>query len=248
MKAVDIVGQPPPAAIVLQPPRLQAHSAGEGARRTSADEAPAPLPSNATAAVAVLDVRRIAAIFTAMKLHLAFASLALSLLLGATGSTAADSLAKTPPAVPESFQVRNQKFGDLLRPEEANSAVGTPIVLYPAQAWKCMTWKFVPAGDTVFQLQNLFTSKTFAAEAKADQAEPAVKQANFAKEAAERPKWQFTKLDDGTYRISDPQSGKALTAVKTGTSSTVTIVLAPWKESGEQKWELVKTDPAKLSM
>ena len=44
-------------------------------------------------------MRRIAAIFAAMKLPFALASLTLSLLLGATGAPAADSLAKTPPAV-----------------------------------------------------------------------------------------------------------------------------------------------------
>lgn len=184
-----------------------------------------------------------------MKLHLTIVSL--SLLLGATGSRAADSPsapAPTKAAAPESFQIRNQKFGDLLRPEDADSAPGTRLVLYPAQPWKCLTWKFIPAGGALFQLQNHFTSKTFAADAKPGQPQPAVTQVAFAKEAGERPKWQFTKLDDGTYRVTDPQSGKALTAVKTEASSTVTIVIAPWRDAGEQKWELLKTDPAKLSM
>ncbi len=186
-----------------------------------------------------------------MKLRFILASLSFSLLLGVADSRAADSavgLAPTKSAAPESFQIRNQKFGDLLRPEDADSAPGTRLVLYPAQPWKCLTWKFLPAGDAVFQLQNHFNSKTFAADAKAGQPQPAVTQVVFAKEAGERPKWQFTKLSDGTYRITDPQSGKALTAVKAEASSTVTIVIAPWRDAGEQKWELLKTDPAKLSM
>lgn len=37
-------------------------------------------------------------------------------------------------ALAGSFQIRNQKYGNLLRPEEANSADGTRIVLYPAQS------------------------------------------------------------------------------------------------------------------
>jgi len=34
-------------------------------------------------------------------------------------------------------------------------------VLYPAEPWKCMTWKLRPAGESVFHVQNHFTSKTF---------------------------------------------------------------------------------------
>src|SRR5512137_396782 len=64
------------------------------------------------------------------------------------------------------YHVRNQKFKDLLRPENANGADGTRIVLYSAQPWKCMTWRLRPAGTSGFSLQNLFTSKTFAADAK----------------------------------------------------------------------------------
>src|SRR4051812_11964945 len=64
----------------------------------------------------------------------------------------------------ESFQIRSQKFGQLLRPEDANNADGTRLVLYPAQMWKCMTWKRLPAGPSTFALQNHLTSKTFSAQ------------------------------------------------------------------------------------
>jgi hypothetical protein len=37
------------------------------------------------------------------------------------------------------YQIRNVKFGDLLRARDAKNANGTPIVLCPAQSWKCMT-------------------------------------------------------------------------------------------------------------
>ncbi len=89
------------------------------------------------------------------------------------GALAADSASQPPggkEAKPGSFQIRNQKYGNLLRPEEANSADGTRIVLYPAQPWKCVTWKLHGTGDSKFQLQNHFTGKTFAAEAGADTA------------------------------------------------------------------------------
>jgi len=151
-------------------------------------------------------------------------------------------------AKPGSFQVRNQKYGNLLRPEEANSADGTRIVLYPAQPWKCLTWKFHASGDSRFQLQNHFTSKTFAAEAGADKAQAAVAQVPFAKKPEERPAWQFTKLADGSYKITDAKSGKALTAVKEEAGSAVRIVVQAWQESDAQKWELIEIDPKQLTM
>jgi hypothetical protein len=144
-----------------------------------------------------------------------------------------------------SYQIRNQKFGDLLRPKDANNAEGTRIVLYPAQPWKCMTWKLRPAGENVYQVQNHFTSKTFVIKPGND--ERNVVQTAFPREATERPTWQFTKLTDGSYKISDPKSGEVLTAVD-GDGRAAQVVAAPWQEKPEQKWLLEKIDPASLTM
>ena len=59
-----------------------------------------------------------------------------------------------------SRQIRNKKYGQLLRPRNANHKDGTPIVLYSAQPWKCLSWRLEPAADTSYQLINYFTSKT----------------------------------------------------------------------------------------
>lgn len=149
------------------------------------------------------------------------------------------------PSTPASYQVRNKKFAQLLRPEDANNANGTRLVLYPAQPWKCMTWKFHPAGESAFQLQNHFTSKTFAGET-AEKPLQAVTQVPFAKESDKRPVWQFTKLPDGTYKIADSKSGKILTAAKD--ENGMRIVLEAWHDSDEQKWELLLIDPKDLTM
>ena len=168
--------------------------------------------------------------------------LGLGVLVSASSMAAADA----GPSAPESFQIRNKKYGDLLRPEDANSATGTRIVLYPAQSWKCLTWKLHPAGDSVFQAQNHFTSKTFEAAGKAEGAQTPVLQVPFAKDAKERPTWRFTKLPDGLYQIVEVKSGKALTAVPDGSGAR--IVVAPLGSGDDQKWELIKTDPSKLTM
>jgi hypothetical protein len=177
--------------------------------------------------------------------HVAWLALCASALVA--GEPAGQSSGPKPSA-PVSYQVRNKKFGQLLRPEEARGANGTPIVLYPAQPWKCMTWKFHSAGESTFYLQNHFTSKTFAVAAKPGAEESAVTQVPFAKDAAERPAWQVTKLSDGSYKLVEAKSGKALTAVLKQSDSEVTIKVEPWQDKDEQKWELLEIDPKTLTM
>jgi hypothetical protein len=72
-----------------------------------------------------------------------------------------------------------------------------------------------------------------------------VTQVPFAKDAKDRPAWRLTKLPDGLYQIIEVKSGKALTA--TGTDGTH-ITIAPVAKGDEQKWEVEKIDPAKLTM
>ncbi len=167
------------------------------------------------------------------------------------GLLAADSpvpSSSSQPSAGKSYQIRNKKFGDLLRPRDANSADGTPIVLYPAQSWKCMTWKFAPAGDAQFHLQNHFTSKTIAASSASGDKPAPVSQVPLGKKADESPTWHFTRLDDGTFKITDAKTGKALTASKDSGDDEVKIVLQKWTGTEEQKWEISEIDPKSLTM
>ncbi len=170
---------------------------------------------------------------------------ALSADLWAADSAAPHDAAKA--LTSKSFQIRNHKYGELLRPQDANSADGTPIVLYPAQHWKCMTWKVHASGESGVQLQNHFTSKTFAAKA-ADKPQAPVSQVPFAKDSQSRPTWQLTRLKDGSYKVTDAKSGKALTAAKGDSGSAVTIVIEAWRDGDDQKWDLIEIDPKTLTM
>ena len=178
-----------------------------------------------------------------MKRSLAASLLLLVSVVAGIGAETNSAAAASPS--PKSYQIRNVKSGNLLRPEDANSANGTRLVLYPAQPWKCMTWKLFPAGDGVFQVKNHFTAKTFAASSTNELASP-VTQVPFAKDAAARPAWRFVKLGDGSYEIVETKSGHALTAVTADGSEK--IVTAVWSDQPEQKWELIETDPARLTM
>src|SRR4051794_38095650 len=66
-----------------------------------------------------------------------------------------------PALVGQSHQIASAADeGVLLRPRDASNKEGTPIVIYPRENWRCMTWKFEPAGSDV-RLVNYFTHKTF---------------------------------------------------------------------------------------
>ena len=170
----------------------------------------------------------------------------LAIVLGQIGTFAADTSTNAPAA--GTCQIRNVKHQALLRPRDANNANGTPIVLYPAQPWKCMTWRLQPAGESAFHLKNLFTAKTFSASADTNAPSPSVTQVPLAKVGGDSPAWQFTKLEDGSYKITDSKSGKVLTAEKSAGESEATIVTAPWQNLDEQKWILEKMDPKQLTM
>jgi hypothetical protein len=172
--------------------------------------------------------------------------LLLSLLLATSAAIGqSPAIGDTKPSAGASFQLRNKKYGQLLRPEEARSANGTRLVLYPAQPWKCMTWKFRSAGESAFQLQNHFTSKTFAAEPKTERAVQAVTQVPLGDQGG--PSWQFTKLPDGTYRIADAKSGLVLTVAK-DENGAARIVVKVWRDDDDQRWELISIDPKQLTM
>ena len=181
------------------------------------------------------------------------ATLLLTLLAGFLGARVTAENAVTITAngkAPEAttYQIRNAKYHELLRPKDANSANGTPIVLYPAQPWKCMTWRLQPAGEASFHLKNLFTSKTIYAGSDTNAPQQSVAQEPLAKAGGESPTWRFLQLADGSFEIVDAQSGNALTAAKEDDGYSFKIVTAPWQKLDEQKWILEKIDPSNLTM
>ena len=59
----------------------------------------------------------------------------------------------------EAYQIRNKKYDLLLRPRNADSADGVPIVLYYEQPWKCLSWQMNKQGEDSYKLVNFFTSR-----------------------------------------------------------------------------------------
>jgi hypothetical protein len=182
--------------------------------------------------------------------NLTWLPVAFALCLGCAGAFAKDTPASANSGqAPEAttYQIRNLKYQELLRPLDANNADGTPIVLYSAQPWKCMTWRLQPAGESAFQVQNLFTFKTFGVSSTTN-LPPSVSQVPLAPRGGVSPTWRFLRLEDGNYKITDSHSGRALTAVKAAGEYSIKIVAAPWQNRDEQKWRLEKMNPQQLTM
>ncbi len=162
----------------------------------------------------------------------------------------ADDTAATAPAAHSleatTYQIRNQKYQELLRPKDANNADGTRIVLYSPEPWKCMTWRLQTATNDGYCLRNVFTAKTFSFAA--DGTARPVTQIPYSHQPDKNPVWQFTKLEDGTYKISDAKNDGVLTAVPNAGGDGESIVVQPWQNLDEQKWELSKIDPKDLTM
>lgn len=139
------------------------------------------------------------------------------------------------PAAGDSFQIESAlKPGQLLRVKDARSENGTPIVLYPKVAWKCMTWQLEADGEG-FRLKNHFTNKTLGPATRPGDAPTPVVQKPLEKEPIASEAWRFEPIDgtEGLVRLVHVESGYVLEASESG------IVLAKPSDSPGQRWRLL---------
>ncbi len=140
------------------------------------------------------------------------------------------------PVVGDSFQIESAASpGRLLRVKDARSENGTPMVLYPKVAWKCMTWELQADGDG-FRLRNHFTRKTLGPTTKPSDAATPVVQKPLEKEPSASEAWRFDPIadTDGLVRLVHIESGNVLEANDDGG-----IVLARPSDSPGQRWRLL---------
>jgi hypothetical protein len=136
--------------------------------------------------------------------------------------------------LPAGYQLQNKATGLLMRPLDANSAEGNPIVIYPKTSWRCLTWELLPAGDSnLFTLKNYFTSKTIRAD-KAEEGK-AILQTRLLVDGSD-PKWRFVPVGSGYYKIEHP-SGLILSVDDKDTDSP--LLLKKWTNDPRQMWKLL---------
>lgn len=139
------------------------------------------------------------------------------------------------------YAIKNAETGMLLRVKDANSKNGTPLVAYYPQNWKCMTWAFKRQEGNTYQLQNLFTNKTFQ-----PQTAPAV---NVPLEeqplAADAKGQQYEFIADGkdAYLIKLKNADLYLTPGDKNGDANVPIILAKKDGGKHQLWTIYEQVP-----
>ena len=143
-----------------------------------------------------------------------------------------------------SFAVHHIKTGKNLRPNPEVSSVkefvadGNGIILYPHEEWKCMTWHFTQVDNKVYQLENLYTEKTFQ-PFSVPKAGVSIWQQPLKEDNSQY--WEFIEQSDGSYLIKLSNTDLYLTISSEETNSP--IILMPKQNSSDQFWELIEQYP-----
>ncbi|HCA30340.1 MAG TPA: hypothetical protein DEP23_12625 [Ruminococcaceae bacterium] len=136
-----------------------------------------------------------------------------------------------------SFAIHNVETGKNLRPYKAGTSDGNDIILYPHHEWKCLTWQFNHVEGATYQLQNLYTDKTFEPVATPE-AGVALWQQPLDDDS---PMWEFTEEQVGVFTIKLKDTDLVVTISSDKTDAA--IVLMPYENSSSQQWELIEQYP-----
>lgn len=139
------------------------------------------------------------------------------------------------------YAIKNVEIGMLLRIKDASNKNGTPLVAYPPQNWKCMTWNFISVEGNTYQLKNLFTGKRFQSKA-GDTTETALEEQALSLESANQ-QFDFEPAGKNIYWIK--LKGTALYLTSGDKKGTINLpVILSWKSGNkEQQWTIYKQAP-----
>lgn len=160
----------------------------------------------------------------------------ISLLLLCVGTAAFSQVIKG------TYAIKNVASGMLLRIKDANRKDGTPLVAYSPAEWKCMTWDFKHMEGQTYQLQNLFTGKTFqpANGTPADGISLLQQPLTTGQETQE---YEFIPVGQEQYLIKLKNTELYVTpSDKTGSTNSA-IILAKEEESKLQLWTIYEQHP-----
>ena len=138
------------------------------------------------------------------------------------------------------FAIKNVQTSLLLRIKDANTKNGTPLVGYTPQNWKCMTWNFKHIEGNTYELQNLFSAKTFipvsgkAADGIALEEQPLPA-------ANKTQQYEFIAVDNSAYLIKLKDTDLYITA--TSSDVNAAIIMAKKSASQNQQWTIYNQEP-----
>jgi hypothetical protein len=136
------------------------------------------------------------------------------------------------------FAIHNAETGKNLRPYNAGVSDDNRIVLYPHNEWKCLTWQFNHVEGTTYQLQNLYTRKTFVPKSNP---ESGVSLWQRPLKADSSQYWEFIEQPNETYliRLKDTELYITISSDKTNSD----IILMSYQNSSRQQWKLIEQYP-----
>lgn len=140
------------------------------------------------------------------------------------------------------YAIKNVHTGMLLRVKDASSKNGTPLVAYYPENWKCMTWNFKSTSADTYQLQNLFTRKTF--QPVADAADNIAFHEQPLVDDDAKQQYEFIKVKKDTYLIKLKGTGLYITPSDEKGTANSAIVMAARKPTGDlQLWTIYEQSP-----
>ena len=141
------------------------------------------------------------------------------------------------------YAVKNMKTGKLLRPKDASKSDGAPIVMYSPTNWKCLTWDFKHVESDVYQLENLFSGKTFQAEDNSVKEGTLLDQAPL-KTGDHRQLWEFVSLTENNFLIKLAGTDYYLTPVDEKGAVNSRVALKKKLEGNIQNWTIYEQNPS----
>ena len=140
------------------------------------------------------------------------------------------------------YAIKNVVTGMLLRIKDANGKNGTPLVAYTPVDWKCMTWDFKHVEGQTYQLQNLFTGKTFQPTDTALSEGVALRQQPLSTGQVNQM-YVFIAVGDGQYQIRLKGTELYVTPSDSKGSINSNIILAKKNEGKLQFWTIYEQHP-----
>lgn len=138
------------------------------------------------------------------------------------------------------YAIKNVQTGLLLRVKDANGKNGTPLVAYSPENWKCMTWNFRHVEGNTYQLQNLFTNKTFEPVSDSEQKQMTLQEQPL--EPKKNQQYEFIKEGD-YYFIRLKDTGFYITSPGNEVEVNAKILLMRKNNSNMQRWTIYTQNP-----
>lgn len=139
------------------------------------------------------------------------------------------------------FAIKNVENGMLLRVKDANKTNGTPLVAYTPVNWKCVTWDFKHVEGKTYQLQNLFTSKTFQPVQKASPGTALEQQPISPQQPSQQ--YEFIPVEKNVYLIKLKDTDLYVTPSDAEGAVNSAIMLEKKKNTKNQYWTLYEQHP-----